>query len=203
MLLADTIAEGASCLYLGLSYRRDQKRTRTTSGLSSPPRGVVRRLLSIAVPISAGRYLNSILRTIENLLVPSCLAKYTSSRETGLAQFGMLKGMAMPILFFPSSFLSSFSTLLVPEVSESAARHRTDQVERAVNRSLHLTLIASILISGLFAVYAKPLGLAIYQSEEIGFLIGVLAPVMPFMYLENVVDGLLRGLDQQVSSLRF
>lgn len=203
VLLADTIAEGASCLYLGLSYRRDQKRTRTPSGLSSPPRGVVRRLLSIAVPISAGRYLNSILRTIENLLVPSCLAKYTSSRETGLAQFGMLKGMAMPILFFPSSFLSSFSTLLVPEVSESAARHRTDQVERAVNRSLHLTLIASILISGLFAVYAKPLGLAIYQSEEIGFLIGVLAPVMPFMYLENVVDGLLRGLDQQVSSLRY
>lgn len=54
VLLADTIAEGASCLYLGLSYRRDQKRTRTTSGLSSPPRGVVRRLLSIAVPISAG-----------------------------------------------------------------------------------------------------------------------------------------------------
>lgn len=203
VLLADTIAEGASCLYLALSYRRDQRKNRSVSSPAAPPRGVVRRLLAIAVPISAGRYLNSILRTIENLMVPDCLTKYTASRETGLAQFGMLKGMAMPILFFPSSFLSSFSTLLVPEISESAARHRTDQVERAVNRSLHITLIASILISGLFTLFAKPLGLAIYQSEEIGFLIGVLAPIMPFMYLENVVEGLLRGLDQQVSSLGY
>ncbi|MCI8553708.1 MAG: polysaccharide biosynthesis protein [Clostridiales bacterium] len=204
VLAADTIAEIGSCLYMAVAYRLDKKRLeQETAGTNIPVRGILRRLLSIAVPLSAGRYLNSALRTIENLLVPGCLGKYASSREQGVAQFGMLKGMAMPILFFPSSFLTSFSTLLVPEISESAARRHTAQVERAVSRTLHVTLTVSVLISGLFVLFSRPLGLTIYGSGEVGFLIGVLAPVMPFMYLENVVEGLLKGLDQQVSSLKY
>lgn len=37
VLLADTIAEGASCLYLALSYRRDQRKNRSVSSPSTPP----------------------------------------------------------------------------------------------------------------------------------------------------------------------
>ena len=36
---------------------------------------------AIAVPITAGRYLNTILRTIENILVPDCLTRYNASKE--------------------------------------------------------------------------------------------------------------------------
>ncbi len=204
VLAADTIAEFGSCLYMAVAYRLDKKRLeQEEAGMDIPAKGVLRRLLGIAVPISAGRDLNSALRTVENLLVPGCLGQYSASREQGVAQFGMLKGMAMPILFFPSSFLTSFTTLLVPEISESAAHHRTGQVERAVNRSLHVTLTASILLSGLFVLFSRQLGMAVYGSEEVGFLIGALAPIMPFMYLESVVEGLLKGLDQQVSSLKY
>ena len=77
------------------------------------------------------------------------------------------------------------------------------RVEQAVHTSLRVTLLLSIPISGVFALFSKPLGQLIYGSEEVGFLIGVLAPIMPFMYLESVVDGLLKGLDQQVSSLKY
>ena len=171
--------------------------------ISVRKKGILRELLSIATPITAGRYLNSALRTVENLLVPNCLTQYSGSKERALSEFGMLKGMAMPILFFPSSFLSAFSTLLIPEVSEAAVLNQTRRVERAVHTSLRVTLLLSIPISGVFALFSRQLGLLIYHSEEVGFLIGVLAPIMPFMYLESVVDGLLKGLDQQVSSLKY
>jgi stage V sporulation protein B len=115
----------------------------------------------------------------------------------------MLKGMAMPILFFPSSFLSAFSTLLIPEISEAAVLKQKGKVERAVTQSLRITLLMSMPISGLFTMFSAQLGMLIYHSQEVGFLIGVLAPIMPFMYLESVVDGLLKGLDQQVSSLKY
>ena len=171
--------------------------------MAKPAYPVVRRLLSIAAPITAGRYLNSILRTIENILVPSCLAKYTSSKETGLSQFGMLKGMAMPLIFFPASFLNALSTLLVPEISSAAALGHKGTVNRAVKHTLHITLLASILISGVFTVFAKEFGLLLYGSEEVGFYLQVLAPLTPIMYLESVVDGILKGLNQQVSSLKY
>ena len=78
--------------------------------------------------------------------------------------------------------------------------HQKEKVNRAVNQSLRITLLMSIPISGLFTLFSSQLGILIYNSREVGFLIGVLAPIMPFMYLESVVDGLLKGLDQQVSS---
>lgn len=203
VMAGDTLAEIASCGYLAIGYFRDRRRLPAVSGQKKPIGRVMRHLLAIAAPITAGRYLNTALRTVENILVPDCLTRYSHSRETSLSQFGMLKGMAMPLLFFPSSFLNALSTLLIPEISEAAALHRYGRVNAAVNRTLHLTLTASILISGVFTLYARPLGLLLYDSDEVGFLLQVLAPLMPIMYLESVVDGILKGLNQQVSSLKY
>lgn len=204
VMIGDTLAETVSCLILAVGYLIDRRRLPTVvSGGAKRKPGILRRLLAIALPITAGRYLNTALRTVENLLVPNCLAKFSGSRERALSEFGMLKGMAMPILFFPSSFLSAFSTLLIPEISEATVLKQTVRVERAVNHSLRITLLLSIPISGIFTMFSTRLGLMIYHSEEVGFLIGALAPIMPFMYLESVVDGLLKGLDQQVSSLKY
>lgn len=203
VMIGDTLAETASCIYLGCSYMLDKRKLRTPTMDRKQSKGVVRKLLAIAVPITAGRYLNTILRTIENILVPDCLTRYNASKEQSLSEFGMLKGMAMPLLFFPSSFLTSMSTLLIPEISEANALQQRNRVERTINRTLHITLTASILISGIFVLFAKDLGLLIYNSEEVGFLLQVLAPLMPVMYLESVVDGILKGLNQQVSSLKY
>ncbi len=115
----------------------------------------------------------------------------------------MLKGMAMPLIFFPASFLNALSTLLVPEISSAAALGHKGTVNRAVKHTLHITLLASIIISGVFTVFAKEFGLLLYGSEEVGFYLQVLAPLTPIMYLESVVDGILKGLNQQVSSLKY
>lgn len=206
VMIGDTLAEFASCGYMAVGYfwdRRKLKQWPFASRPDSPQKGVLRKILSIAVPITAGRYLNSVLRTIENILVPDCLGKYTSSKETGLSQFGALKGMAMPLIFFPSAFLNALSTLLIPEISAANTLRQTDKVNRAVQRTLHLTLIASILISGVFLVFADQLGTLLYNSAEVGFYLKVLAPLTPIMYVESVVDGILKGLNQQVSSLKY
>lgn len=42
--------------------------------------------------------------------------------------------------------------------------------------TLQITLLSSILLSGLFTMFARELGLVIYNSEEVGFLLLVLAP---------------------------
>lgn len=53
---------------------------------------------------------------------------------------------------------------------------------------------------GLFTQFAKEIGLVLYQSEEIGFYLSILGPLMPFMYMESMVDGILKGLGEQLSS---
>lgn len=204
VILGDSLAEIVSCLFISGGYLLDQRKIRHLKASVScerPAHGVLYRIMSIALPITAGRYLNSALRTVENILVPNKLAIFSGSSEESLSQFGMLKGMAMPLLFFPSSFLSSLSTLLIPELSEAHTLKQQDKVNRAVVKVLQLTLLISMLLSGLFTVFAYDLGNLLYHSETVGFLLRVLAPLMPVMYLESIVDGMLKGLGQQVSSL--
>ncbi len=201
VMVGDVTAEIVSCLHLLFSFRFDRRRL--------PPAEVTRAervmpaLMGIALPITATRYLNTALHTVENLLVPSRLGMYTGSRAVALAQFGALKGMAMPLIFFPSSFLSSLATLLIPEISEAAALDKQERVREAVGRTLHLTLTGSILVGGVFYIYAMPLGCLLYQSDEVGYLLRALSPLIPAMYVESMVDGILKGLNQQVSTLRY
>lgn len=202
VMVGDVTAEVVACLHILVAFGSDRRRL-------PPPEGSARRvrmmsvLMGIALPITATRYLNTALHTVENLLVPSRLSVYTGSRALALAQFGALKGMAMPLIFFPSSFLSSLATLLIPEISEAAALDKQERVREAVARTLHLTLTGSVLVGGVFYLYAMPLGRILYHSDEVGCLLRALSPIIPAMYVESMVDGILKGLNQQVSTLRY
>ncbi len=206
IMICDTVAEWVSCLYVAIGYGFDQKRlTKECHGVDGTRRHipVVRQLLNIAAPITAGRYLNTVLRTIENILVPASIARFCGSQELGLSQFGALKGMALPLIFFPASFLSAMSTLLIPELSSANVRHQQGSINRAVEKALHITLVSSMLIGAVFTVFATPIGMLLYNSAEVGVYLRVLAPLTPIMYGESIVDGMLKGLNQQVSSLKY
>lgn len=203
ILCADTIAEASSCLYLFICYSIDKRKIPKSSKIQRKTKGITAKLLKIAAPIIAGKYLNSTLRTIENLLVPECLHKAGVSRGKALESFGELKGMALPLIFFPSSFLMSISTLLIPEISEAKALDNKCAICSAVSKTVCITMQLSLMISAVFALLSNRLGVLIYNSENVGFLIRVLAPLVPAMYIEAVCDGMLKGLNQQNYSLIF
>ena len=60
-------------------------------------------------------------------------------------------------------------------------------------------MIFSFFIIGIFLCFSKELSLLIYSNTEISKYIKILAPVIIFMYLDSIVDGILKGLDKQVS----
>lgn len=201
VFLGDTLAEGASCLYVYIRYRIDFKKLKFDSTATRKPYKLLPAISHIALPISAGRYLNSLLRMIENILVPICLSS-SALGGNGISLFGMIKGMALPILFFPSTLLSALSTLLLPEMSEAAVRGRKAVVQSISYRIIKITSIISIIFSALFLVGGMQFGRLIYSSEDVGFLLQALSPIVPFMYLDAICDGILKGLDQQKFTFR-
>ncbi|MCQ2440792.1 MAG: oligosaccharide flippase family protein [Clostridia bacterium] len=202
VLLGDTVAELASAVYLALLYLFDKRKLKNLSGRARPPFKIVKAVAHIAVPITLGRYLNTALRTAENILVPKCLSKNRTTGQNALSQFGMIKGMALPILFFPSTLLNSLSTLLIPEMSEAAARGRKGLVRDAVGGILRITALISFIFAAVFMTAGKEIGMLIYKSNDVGFLLCMLAPIVPLMYLDSVSDGILKGLDQQAFTFR-
>ncbi|MEG2195699.1 MAG: polysaccharide biosynthesis C-terminal domain-containing protein, partial [Terrisporobacter sp.] len=157
----------------------------------------------IAFPIACSSYVQTSLRTAEDILIPNALRQYGSSASSSLAIFGMIKGMVMPILNFPSIFLASFSTLIIPEISESKALNKNKMVNYIIAKVFKFTLLISLFATGLFMIYSRELGLAIYKSEEVGFMIRILSPLIPLMYLDRIVDGSLNALNQQMYTLKY
>lgn len=197
VLLGDTVAEGLSLLVLYLGYLLDKKRLNSLLGRANPPFSVTKEITRIALPITLGRYLNSALRTVENILVPRTLSRYQGSASAALSQFGMIKGMALPILFFPSTLLNALSTLLIPEMSSALALGRRGILKYGTQRILQITGLVSFVFSAIFFVAGGEIGKLFYKSEDVGILLKLLAPLVPLMYLDSISDGILKGLDQQ------
>lgn len=202
VITGDVAAEILACIMLYLIYLSSKKGLNKLNGRKRPPYGIVRKITHIALPITSGRYLNTALRTAENILVPKSLSKYAFCGDKALSQFGMIKGMALPILFFPSAILNSVSTLLIPEMSEAAAKNQSRLVKTATGNILKLTAVISFIFAAIFYVAGEQIGMLIYKSEDVGFLLKALSPIVPLMYLDSISDGILKGLDQQVFSFR-
>lgn len=200
IMLGSTVGEILSCGCTFLLYQISLKKLKCANTKSS---GAFRQIIHIALPVTFSSTLRSLLSTIENILIPLGFKKNGASAEISLSQYGMIQGMVMPILFFPSSFLVAFSSLLIPEMAESNAAGKHLTIERTTSRAIQFTLLFSTFITAIFIAFAKDLGLALYENEESGVILRVLAPLVPLMYLDGIVDSILKGLDQQLYSLKY
>ena len=86
---------------------------------------------------------------------------------------------------------------------EAAAGGRPKSIQRTAERALRFTLSFSFFVTSLLIVFADPLCTLFFQSPEAGDLLRIMAPIVPIMYVDSVVDGMLKGLDQQMYSFRY
>ena len=199
VLAGDTVAEISACFIYFIIYRKDVKNLKGEGRVN----GVFRKILRIALPLSGAAYVSSFLHTTENILIPEKLSYYHQTSTRGLQLFGAIRGMAMPVLFFPASFLTSLSTLLIPEISESAEKGRKQEVYNTVRNAVGTTLILSSFVAVFFWFFAYDISEILYNDSDVGYVIRILSVIVPFMYLESVCAGILKGLDQQLSMFKY
>ncbi len=160
-------------------------------------------LASISLPIGMSGCIRGFLNMLQNFLVPIGLRKYGSAADVAMASYGVIKGMAIPVVVFPASILSSFIALLIPEISRFYENGNRRAIGRAIMKSTGLTIIFSVALSGIFITYGEEIGYIAYKNEEVGKYIMLLAPLIIFMFLDDVVDCVLKGLNQQMKSLKY
>lgn len=159
------------------------------------------KVAKMALPLAFSAYVRSFLLSLEHSLIPRRLQYRGNSESEALSSYGYLHGMALPIILFPMTPLSSFSGLLVPEFAESEAADDRARMTRIASEALSKTLLYSTVCSVFLYVFAEELGYVIYSSYEAGHYIAMLAPVIPIMYLDHVTDSMLKGIGEQVFSM--
>ncbi len=206
LVLGGALSEFSSLIFNLLAYLWDRHRYLRALGKVPGQTSAVgpsdtRKLLGITVPVTLAACLRSGLLTLQHALIPRGLKGSGSSWAAALSSYGILHGMVLPVVLFPSAFISSYAGLLVPEVAESCARGDGARVARLSYKVITPALVFSFGIAGMMACFGYELGEAIYKSREAGMYIRILAPLIPIMYVDSSVDGVLKGMGEQVYSM--
>lgn len=105
--------------------------------------------------------------------------------------------MVMPIITFPTVLTDSYSMLLIPEFSTYVAQKNYKAIHYISNKIFKFTCAFSVCVSSIFLIFANDLGLAIYNNLETGFYFKVISPLVFFMYMDHIIDCILKGLNKQ------
>ena len=167
-----------------------------------PPANVI-SMLRIALPDATGTIIRNILLTVEHLIIPKGFEKSGVNQKESLASYGCIHSMAMPVLLYPSAVLSSLSSLLIPDLAEKREKGNQKAIDETVNKNLKLTAIFSLIVSAITFIFSPSLCQNIYKSKEAVRYTKILSPLVPIMYLDMITDGMLKGLDQQIYSMRY
>ena len=198
LILADVVSEVLSFIYLYFLYKTDKKRNDLESRYKDLD-SYNKRILRITVPVALTSYLKSGLSTLKQLLIPFSLQKSGMNSSTSLIAYGIVNGMAMPIIMFPVILVTSFSSLLVPEFSRFYIEKKFKKIKTTSIFILSGTFIFSVLVAFFIFIFSDKLSILIYKKLEIGKYLRILSPLIVVMYLDIVIDSILKGLDAQVS----
>lgn len=198
LILGDVISEVLSFIYLYILYIRDKnkylKRCFSKDSLT-----YTKRILHISLPIAFTSYIRSGLATFKQLLIPSSLEKSGIGCSLALSNYGVVSGMAMPVIMFPSVFINSFAGLLVPEFSRYYVKKDYARIKKMTYFILSITILFSLFVNLLLFAFANKISITLYNNSDIGYYIKILSFLVVFIYSDLVIDSILKGIDAQVS----
>lgn len=155
---------------------------------------LIHNLMNIAMPLSATRVITTLLHSVEAISIPLFLQKYGYSSSESLSIYGILTGMALPCILFPSALTNSISTLLLPTVAEIQSR-KNIHVLRSMIRKVNTFSVAFGSICCLLFFTLGPLfGHFLFHNELSGNFIQILAWLCPFLYLNTTLISTINGL---------
>ena len=151
-------------------------------------------LMSLAVPLMANRLVMNVLQSAEAIMIPNKLEQFGLTGSQAVSVYGVLTGMAMPFIMFPSAIVNSLAVVLLPTVARQQAAGNNSGIIKNLSLSVRCSLYMGILCIGIFTVFGEELGMTVFQNRDAGTFITVLAWLCPFLYLATTMGSVLNGL---------
>jgi len=156
----------------------------------------MRKLLHTAIPLTGNRLIVNILASAEAVLIPAALRSYGLSSEEALSLYGILTGMSLPFLMFPSTITGSLSVMLLPTVAQATSSGDMPKVRRTCSLTIRFCLLLGFSFLIFFLFFGNLLGNIFYHNTLAGKYLTVLAWLCPFLYVTPTLGSILNGMNK-------
>lgn len=158
-----------------------------------------RQLLLMVLPLIANRVTLNALQSLETVSLPARLKLYGYDQTTALSVYGVLTGMAFPLIFFPNAITGSIAVLLLPLISEESAKGNTKEVRKLIIKTIQYCSLLGFACLFVFLLFGDFLGTLLFQSKLAGLFITGLSYICPFIYLNSTLSAILQGLGKVIT----
>lgn len=161
----------------------------------------LKELLPLSVPLTANRVLINLLQSIEAISIPGRLQRYGLGTSEALSLYGVLNGMALPCILFPSAVTSSISIMLMPTVAEIQASDDRQEMLDIIKKVTGACFILGLFCCLTFLLFGAWIGITLFGSRTAGKFILTLAWICPFLYTNSALSSVINGLGKTGSTL--
>lgn len=159
-----------------------------------------RELIALSIPLTASRVLLNLLQSIEAISIPLKLQTYGMSVAEALSIYGVLTGMALPCVFFPSAITNSVSTMLLPAVAEIQAMENHKELSALVKKVAYSCIFLGSICCVLLLTFGNWIGTVLFHSSMAGGYIVTLSWMCPFLYTNNTLISIVNGIGKTTLS---
>lgn len=153
-----------------------------------------KELLTLAIPITANRVLTNLLQNIESISIPLRLQKYGYTNSEALGTFGVLTGMVLPCILFPSAVTNAIATLILPTVAELQSQNNQNSLHCLIKRVLFFCVLLGSSCCILLFISSDIIGLTIFHSSSTADFLKALCWICPFLYTNTTLSSVINGL---------
>ena len=189
------LAEVAAGIVVWWLFRSKSPRL---TGIAPSP-AIRREILRLTGPTTAARLCQTALRALNAVLLPVCLRRSGLSAEAATAQFGLLNGMAMPLLMLPGIVTGAICMVATPAVARQEGQHTRlrHTMRQLLWSAAGVGIVAAV---GLF-ICAGFISTHLYRESALAPLLRLMAPAALLMAVQQVQFGMITGLGVQNKAL--
>ena len=126
---------------------------------------ILRRLFSLATPITVSALLSNITRIVDMSLILRRLTDIGVSSSVATAMFGSYSTLAVPIFHLPSALISGIAVSLVPSLTDAAESGSRERTQHLVGVAFRLCTFVAVPCSFGMAIFSRQILSLLFAGE--------------------------------------
>lgn len=199
MAVGEIVSFFFTVIYYVLHKKNDL--TSVSSSFFVSKRSVLYELLSLGIPLTLNSLSVTLLQSVQSILIPMMLYRFYGNRYRSVEIYGILSGMALPFIMFPSTITNALSLMLLPKISAAKAENDPAYLRRCAIWPLIFCVILGIGAFGGFFVLGPWIGNFFFHNRLCGEYLRLLSFLCPFLYCSSILSTILNGLGKTKDTL--
>jgi stage V sporulation protein B len=186
------IGEVFSLLFLSFFYLKHKRKKNPKTKVPSYTKPIFR----LALPSAGSKLFGTFTWFLEPIIFLKALTVSGITAGAATTLYGIISGVHIPLLLFPSFIPNALAIVLIPAVSSAVASQNFSLLNQRISMSLRLSSIIGCIAASFFFLHGDELTMQLFHLEENRGYMKILAPIFYFYYIQSPLHSILQAVDE-------